>query len=275
MNPKPVVVGVQGKQPAALAFAAAAAVARGVGLRVVHCVDPVLVGEFSGVSDATLPAPGEDVLEQAKEVIQGLPAQPRAEYVLSVRGAYGELVDEIERGSLLVVGTDPASTFERFFGGRVTERLLKHATIPVAVVPEGYRQADDAGSVVVAVDAKSRAAGPLRFAFEEAQRRDGRLYVAHVAPLDTPFEEIESLRVDISEILAGWSEEFPDITVTRRFIFDESDDGCLRATAEAELLVLGRLDGPHVPWPFAHPVLTRVAREAHCPCVVVPDEWQE
>jgi len=272
MNTKPVVVGIEGHQPTALRFAAEAAAGRGVGLRVVHCVDPLVAAEFSEVSDGVRPVPGEDVLDQAKGFLTGLLPESDIEYALSVRGPHGELYDEAERASLIVVGTDPAVRIDRFFTGKVTERLIKHADVPVAVVPEGYVPADPNGDVFVALDAKGPATGPLRFAFEEAQRRNHQLHTAHVASVGAGPDEIEELRPEVSEILAGCSEEFPDVRVTHWLIFDDPEDGVLRAGAEADLLVLGRSHST-IPHPFEHPVLTAIARHTHCPCVVVPDEW--
>lgn len=270
-NTKPVVVGIEGHQPLALRFAAESANARGVGLRVVHCVDLTVGGELSVVSDG--PVLGEDVLEKAKQVLAGLLPESAVEYVLSVRGPGGELYDEAERGSLIVVGTDPAAAVDRFFSGHVTAHLLKHSDVPVAVVPEGRAPADPKGAVFLALDAKTSATGPLRFAFEEAQRRDRRLHVVHVTAVGAGPDEIEALLADISEILAGWSERYPDVLVTRWLIFDQPEDGLLRAGAEADVLVLGRSGGTIIPLPFAHPVLTEIARHTHCPCVVVPNDW--
>lgn len=272
MNTKPVVVGIQGEQPLALLFAAETAAAWGVGLRVVHCVDPVVAGEFSAVSDGTRPVPGEGLLDYAKGVIAGTLPESAVDYVLSVRGAYGELFDEAERASMIVVGTDPASTLQRLFGGRVTEHLVKKADVPVAVVPEGGSPADPTGTVFVALDAKGPATAALRFAFDEAQRRDRRLHVAHVAPEDATPAGTEELRAEVAEILAGWSEQYPDVVVTTRIVYDEPDDGVIRTGAESDLLVLGRSKGSHLPSLFTHPVLTEIARHAHSPCVVVPDE---
>lgn len=273
MNTKPVVVGIEGDQPLALLFAAETAAARGVGLRVVHCVDPVISSEFGDLSDGVRPVPGEGVLDYAKGVLEGILPDDAIEYALSVRAPHGELYDEAERASLIVVGTDPAGGLEHFFSGRVAQRLIKHADVPVAVVPEEYAPADPKGPVFVALDGKSPATGPLRFAFEEAGRRDGRLHVVHVAPAGTGPGELDELRAEVSEILAGWTEQFPDVVVTRRFVFDERDDGVLRAGVDADLLVLGRLDGSVILRPFAHPVLAEIARHTHIPCVVVPDAW--
>ena len=77
-------------------------------------------------------------------------------------------------------------------------------------------------------------------------------------------------KIDVSEVLAGWPEEFPAVTVKHRFFFDDADEGCVRLSEEASLLVLGRRE-THV---YGHPVLAEVAKRVHCPCVVVPEDWK-
>lgn len=270
MTEFPVVVGVKNEQHSALRFAADASAARGVGLRVIHCVELLSSSDAVSLVSDTWPAPGQEVLDRAKAFLEATPAPSTANYLLVVDSPYATLADEATEASLVVVGTDPESMLERFFSGRVTERLLKHAVAPVAVVPDGSWPTASEGGVFVAVDARNSAAGPLRFAFDEAQRRGRQLHVVHVAPVGVPFEELDPMRAAVSEILAGWSEQYPDVVVTRQFLFDEADDGCLRASAEAEILVLGRSSHTDDFLPFAHPVLAQIARHAHSPCIVVP-----
>jgi nucleotide-binding universal stress UspA family protein len=271
MTEFPVVVGVKDGQHSALRFAAEVAAERGVGLRVLHCVELLASSDAVSLVSNTWPAPGQEVLDNAKAFVDALASPPAdANYMLVIDSPYATLADEATEASLVVVGTDAESMLEGFFRGRVTERLLKHAVAPVAVVPDGSWPTSGGGGVFVAVDARTSAAGALQFAFDEAQRRDRQLHVVHVAPVGVPFEELEPMRAAVSEILAGWSEQYPDVTVTRRFLFDEADEGCLRASAEADLLVLGRSGHTEAFLPFAHPVLAQIARHAHCPCVVVP-----
>jgi nucleotide-binding universal stress UspA family protein len=171
---------------------------------------------------------------------------------------------------MLVVGVDAASWSGPLFGGSVTERLITHSDIPVAIVPERTWPDEISGPVFVAIDARTPAAGPLRFAFTEASRTARELHVAHVIPEMTTYEQAQPRRIDVSEVLAGWSEEFPDVTIKHRFFFDDADDGCVRASEEASLLVLGRRKTKI----FGHPILGEIAKSVHCPCVVVPDEWK-
>jgi nucleotide-binding universal stress UspA family protein len=175
-----------------------------------------------------------------------------------------------EHSAMLVVGVDTAYWAGPLSGGSVTERLITRSNVPVAVVPERSFPGELSGPIFVAIDTRSPAAGPLRFAFMEADRTTHELHVAHIIPTLDMFYGSQSHKIAVSEVLAGWCEEFPDVTVKHRFFFDDADDGCIRASEEASLLVLGHRKS-HV---FGHPVLAEIAKRVHCPCVVVPDEWE-
>lgn len=268
--PKPtVILGIKEKQPTAIRFAADAAIARGAVLRIVHCVDVRVAGDFVSVPTESWRSAGEAILEDARDVLSGIDPAPPAEYVLDDGLPFHTLRDAAGDASLVVVGVDAAGWLGPLFGGSVTERLITHAPSPVAIVPERYWPKEASGPVFVAIDARSPAAGPLRFAFTEADRRGSELHVAHVMPEDELFSGSMSHRAAVSEVLAGWREQYPDVHVKQRTFFDDAADGCVRVTEEAELLVLGRRRN-HV---FGHPVLAEIATRSHCPSVVVPDEW--
>lgn len=273
MSDLDIVVGIKDKQPAALKFAADAAQARGVGLRVVHSLDLRVAGDFVSVPHDTWEKSGEQLLDTTRDLLRGLGATVHREFVLSTRSAYLTLRDEAKRAALVVVGTDTPGWGNRLFRGSVTERLATHSPAPLAIVPEKSWPGDAQGDVVVAIDARGAASGPLRFAFSEADRRGSALQVIHVVPLDSNSTDALPERVGVAEVLAGWTQEFPDVKVTTHLLFDEPDDGCVRVSSEADLLVLGRCD-TKVPLPFAHPVLAQVIGRAHCPSVVVPAQWE-
>ncbi|MFL6091009.1 MAG: universal stress protein [Aeromicrobium sp.] len=275
MDPTTVVVGIKHKQPTALTFAAKAAVQRRGKLRIVHCLDIRTAADFVSVPYNTLPpeswrVAGETLVEDARNVVGELDPSPDVEDVLADGLPVPTLRDESADAAMLVVGLDAAAWFGPLFGDSVTERLITHSAIPVAVVPE--RPWPDAinGPIFVAIDARTPAAGPLRFAFAEASRTSAELHVAHVVADSDLFHESQAHGVDVSEVLAGWSEEFPDVAVRHRYFFDEAGEGCVRASEEASLLVLGCRKTQI----FGHPVLSEIARRVHCPAVVVPDGWK-
>jgi nucleotide-binding universal stress UspA family protein len=276
MKSKPVVVGIEDKQPSAVRFAAEAAKERGVGLRIVHCVEGLnkvgLPDDTVEFPDDLWPSPGQDLLDAAQEVIDSIESPPHTTFVLGANSPIETLLEEADDASLLVVGTDSLGRMERLIDGTVAEHLVKHAPVPVAVVPELSWPITAGSGVFLALDARALATGPIRFAFEEASRRATDLYVVHVPPVGMTEFETTSLRSEIAGILAGWPQQYPDVNLTRRFMHGEPDEGCLRASEEAELLVLGR-DGDSGIGRLGHPVLTQIARRTHCPCVVVPDRW--
>jgi len=270
-----VVVGIKEKQETALRFAAQAAMDRHTNLRIVHSLDIRTAADFVSVPYKTFPpeswrTAGETVMEQARAFVNALAPHPDVECAVADGRPFQTLRDEAAGASMLVLGTDATYGFGLLFDGGVTARLISHSNIPVAVVPERSWPEKITGPVMVAVDTRTLAEGPLRFAFEAASRTANELHVLHVIPETDMFYRSQSHRVQVSEVLAGWAEEFPDVTVTNRFFFDEPGSGCVRASEEASLLVVGRRKTQVV----GHPVLAEIARRVHCPCIVVPDEWE-
>ena len=273
MSSRPVVVAVKEDQPAALEFAVTAAKSRNVGLRVVHCVEPVTAWDSPSVDDILWLGAGQEVLDRANEEIGRIAPNLPAEFVLEPGAPDVVLLKEAENAAMLVLGTDSQILIERLLDGHVAEHLAKRSPVPVGIVPERSIPQTPTGAVFVAIDATTLAAGPLRFAFEEASRRNNELYVVHVAPADVMFDETTALRAEIAEILAGWSERYPDVRVTRQLLFDEADEGCRRAGEESEVLVVGRHSKSLIALLLGHPVLKQIVRKALSPCVVVPDDW--
>lgn len=272
MDRNPVVVGIKDEQPTAVKFAAEAALARGVDLRVIHCLEPLIAGDLVLPVDEPWQAAGQVTLDSAKALIDGLDDEPATTYELNIGSPVGILDEAAEKASLLVLGTDEDDWGARLFTDKVTERLAKHVDIPVAIVPERARTHHVGKGVYVAVDARSAATGPLRFAFTEANRHGkAKLHVLHALPAGTPIDEMNEIRAEVSEALAGWSEEFPDVEVIRRLVFDDTDEGCVAASRDAALLVLGRATHSL----FGHPIITEIARHARGPSVVVPNEWKD
>ena len=273
MNARPVVVGVKDKQPTAVRFAAEMALAHHVGLRVVHCLEIRSAGDFVSMPHDSWRAAGEAILEDARELIQHEHPHPSAEFRMDSGLPYYTLHEESEHATMVVVGLDAAGRLSSIFGGTVARRLITQSAVPVAVVPERSWPSEPGGSVFVAVDARTPAAGSIRFAFAEASRRNVELHAVHVVPEREIVGDTMPHRIGVSEALAGWSEEFPEVKVTRQFIFDDADDGCIRATESAALLVLGRGPDTAMGRLLGHPTLSEIAERAHCPCIVVPDDW--
>lgn len=268
MNQSDIVVGLKEMQPTALRFAAQKAGDLHAHLRVIHSLDVHAAGGFEYTPHDSWQASGKRVLADARTFIDGLDTSQPAGFVLHSWSPYDALLDAAESAAMLVVGVDANAWFGPLFAGSVTERLITHSPIPVAVVPERAWQHEITGPVFVAIDNHGPATGPLQFAFTEADRTTRELHVAHVIPEETLFHRSESQTFEAAEALAERSEKFPDVTVKQRFFYDDPDDGCVRVSEEASLLVLGRRKKQI----FGHPVLAEIAKRVHCPCIVVPEE---
>lgn len=272
---RPVVVGVVDDQPVVLRYAAAEAERRGCPLRVVHCWSfPDLGAEFVVQSDGTttMHTDAQCTLDAAHAVVTEVMPDLDSTYV----GVYGAptavLIDEARTATALIIGADDLPWFERFLDGELSPHLARVAACPVTVVPEKGPTGTGDGGVVVAIDGKTSAVGPLRYAFEQADLRGAVLHVIYSAPSGTFHDELDTYRANQAEVVAGWQEQFPGVQVLRSTSSGGATEACIEATASAEVLVLGRPHG-HSPFALIRPVARAVLRKTECPVVVVPLDY--
>ena len=267
---KPVLVAVQGDQPAVVRYAADEARRRRTNLVVLHVYGVVFAEP--GVVATTISSPRDDakaqeVLDRAKDVISGMDDGPLTRYLAELGSVIGKIEEHVAHAQLLVIGADEISWIDRVLGGAIARHLAEHAACPVVVVPPHHDLSVLYGGVCVAIDDDAHAAGPLRFAFEEASARESNLIVLHVVPEGIKRPEVEAERVSVAEVLAGWRDEFPDVAVTSRVVFDDDVvEAAARASEESELLVVGR---PRRRFLAIHAVASRLTGAAHCPLAVV------
>lgn len=162
---------------------------------------------------------------------------------------------------------------ERVRGGGLSSHLARVATCPVVFVPErGELAGTDRATwgVVVTIDGETSAAGPLRYAFEQADVRGEPLHVLHAAPASTFGPGLTAHRANVAEVVAGWQEQFPSVEVVRSTSDGSASDASIRATFNASLLVMGQHHGHDTPLTMLWPVARTVLQGAHCPVVVVP-----
>ena len=276
-NGNPVVVGIGDKQPTALRFALREAHRNGTGVRVVHSagLPAQSVATQAGVEifDA-IRAAGKKVLDDAQHFVEQEVTPVPVTYVLTALAPIGALEAEAHAASTVVIGADDISWPDRLLGGAIASHVALHAVCPVVVVPERAYPTSLSGGVVIALDGDTPATGPLQFAFGQAHARGDVLHVLHAIPPGTTTSDAEMLRANIGEVLAGWSDTYPDVRVLLSFPIDEADDACLRATERSELVVVGRPHRHALPLALARPLAAEVLRHARCPVAVVPAEYR-
>jgi nucleotide-binding universal stress UspA family protein len=272
---KPVVVGIADKQPTALRLAVREAHRRGTGLRVVHSSGlPADAFYVSAEFVAEIREAGQQVLDDAKHFIAQEVTPVQATYELTTDAPIEALEGEAEVAGVLIIGADNLVWPDRLLGGAIATHIALHASCPVIVVPERAYPTPLAGGVVIALDGDTPARGPIQFAFEQADAKDHLLHVLHAVPAGTTREDAEAIRANINEILAGWSETYPDVRVLQSFPIDEADDACARATERSELVVVGRPHRHALPFALARPLAAEVLKHAHCPVAIVPADYR-
>jgi nucleotide-binding universal stress UspA family protein len=273
-----VVVGIRDKQPTALRFALREARRTGGSLRVVHSAGfPIPSLEFlsgAGAVAENVRETGQNVLDDAKHFIDQEITAVSADYVLTDAAPIEALEAEARTARALVVGADDISWPDRLLGGAISEHLSGHAACPVIVVPERAYPTHLSAGVCVALDGDTSADGSLRFAYEQADARDNSLHVLHATPPGTQSKDMELIRANLAEVLAGWSTAYPGVRVMLSFPMADAEEACVSATERAELVVVGRPHGRGLPFSLARPLASRVIRRAHCPVAVVPSDYR-
>lgn len=145
---------------------------------VVHAHAGMLVHDQRAPAKAALDA----IVERNRSLLDGVEWSITVAPVLASPAA--ALVDPATRADLVVVGSRGLGGFNELLLGSTSYRTAAHAAVPVAVVPAGAggEAVDGRRAVVVGVDDSPNAQRALRWAFDEAQRRDVTLMVVHVYP---------------------------------------------------------------------------------------------
>ncbi|MBC2933163.1 universal stress protein [Nocardioides sp. zg-1228] len=275
-----IVVGVGPEDvESALAFAAAEAVRAGCGLHLLHALDLAPAGPEAWLVAADLQAWGVEHLADAVKRAEGLVdgAVPVTHEL--VRGtAVGSLVEAGRSARMVVLEHRHLSRLSRIVNRTVAGGVAAHLRVPVVAVPSGWRP-DGAQRVVVAgVDVPERSDEVLRAALAEAHARGAQLRVVHAWSLPRPYEGVtraeevgrwsDSVRAEVLSALDRVGDLSAATDAEVRIEQGRAADCLVRASLDAELLVIGRHD-PLVPiGSHVGPIARAVLRESGCPVLL-------
>jgi len=289
-----VVVGTDGSEQAthAVEWAAREAALEDRTLAIVHTTDQNSIRGSSWQNAAgldhhalteALNAAGHQVLtiaaNRARAVAPGVSVRTEL-LALDPRAA---LVDLSATAHLLVLGSRGRGPLKTALLGSVSASVAKHAECPVVVCRPTDPQArsGDAG-VIVGVDGSPASRPVLEFAFAHAVMRGLPLTVMHcfwdVATATTGSAVVaqdegglSDLQRMLAESVAGMSEKYPDVRVTRELARGLVDECLADAAPAAELLVVGR-PRRHGLSSFLHSSCAlAVLERAHTTVAVVPE----
>ncbi|MGY0234227.1 universal stress protein [Longispora urticae] len=284
-----VLVGVDGSQISddALDFAADQAAAKGLRLEIMHSfVMPTLYAPMMAVPyppEYTEPGPAVvAILSEAEaRALHRHPGLTIDTHLIHTTPA-AWLVERSASAAMVVVGSRGAGGFAGLVLGSVSAQVATHAQCPVVVV-RGETQRPSTAPVLVGVDGTENTAGALEFAFAEADRRGAplrALYVWHSVPDDmiepsklARFGLAEAEKVSnrvLSEALAGYAEQYPDVRVTQMLSYDRHPaEILLEESTEAGLVVVGSRGRGEVASLLLGSVGYTLIHHADCPVAVV------
>jgi len=273
LNRRRVVVGFAGEQPATLRFAIDEARMSGLDLEVVHCAGYVSYETrvINKVLFENWLEAAERALAEARAYVERECDPPRSHYRMSDHAPFDELLQVSTEAAEIVVGSDHPWRFARKLGPAVARTLAFTACCPVVVVPERAPTTRSPHGVVVGIEGHRPEEHVLRYAFEHADFRGRDLRIVHAMPVDAWAHEVRAHQAAVAEALAGWSEKYPDVTVTRTFVEGDPRRVCARATMGAELVVIGQPLGNGIPFGFAEPMSNALLQYATGPVAIVPD----
>ena len=249
----PIVVGIDGSasSSAALDWAVEAARRRHTRLRLVHAID--MAGSASTVGSW----PPVDVQRDMAWSVLTTALADLEDVDVAVETSLGVgrptpvLLDEADRAQMVVLGSRGRSDLVGLLTGSTSLQLAMHATCPVIVVRAGVSEhagGRSAGHVIVGVDGSEVSEAAISFAFEEAATSRVGLTALHA--WEWPDQHLdahdglwaaaqEAEEAVLAERLAGWTEKYPDVEVTRVTRRADPAGALVDESAGAALTVVG------------------------------------
>ncbi len=174
---------------------------------------------------------------------------------------------------LLVVGRSKVRGPQRLIAAQGNIFLTARTGCPLIVVPANWRPSALDRKVAVGIDGTPLSLEAVEFAFRTTADREGELTVVHAqhAPRHDRHHDGNSWvrrgDLTVSETLAGWTEEYPEVTVTRFLTARPVVEALVHEGAEAGLVVLGAKAGL---LPVGDPIARRAVAAMACPVAIVP-----
>ncbi|NEW37683.1 universal stress protein [Nocardia cyriacigeorgica] len=286
----PIVVGVDGSEASDLAvrWAAETASARGRRLRLVHAADLAAARMVLEPYDLLAPSVTESMKDHSAdcsaaarrlalavdaglridtETADGIPApvlirQSKSAHLTAI-GAYG-----VSGGGIL---------------GSTVLAVTTHAHGSVVVVRDTgtEQQTRHTGPVVVGVDGSEFSRTAVAAAFFEASERNAPLVAVHCwsdlrfgwfaglpDTISNPHAEAAAQAL-VAEQLAGWTDKYPDVTVTPKVYMSGPCHHLVEWSKSAQLVVTGSRGRGGFSGMLLGSTSTALVQSAHCPVMVV------
>ncbi|TCO20312.1 nucleotide-binding universal stress UspA family protein [Kribbella steppae] len=194
-----------------------------------------------------------------------------------------KLAEAAEGSAMLVVGRRGMGAFKRLLIGSTSEAVVHQATVPVVVVPDGWKPNDHAGPVLIAIDDSGQNYAAIEFAVAAAEERRVPLRIVHVWDLPNIYswdamnvagvstEWAENAQRYVESVADKLRVKHPQLTVEVDVRCGHAVDGVITAAqvGDAQLLVVGGRRIRRVTSMLLGSVSRGVLQHATCPIAVV------
>lgn len=273
---------------AAVAWATHEAAMRKMPLTIMHAAEPVVVGWPAGRLHASMPEWQRDhvdvVIAQAREAYDTAAKDCTAvepEWEVLYARTVPTLIDASKDAWMIVVGSQGMGALGRLLLGSVTTSLLHHAHCPVVVIHCAPRSSITIDRpVLLGIDGSPASEAATALAFDEASRRASGLVALHawsdvgmfpILGMDWHERKDQGQEI-LSERLAGWRDQYPEVVVTQQLVCDQPARWLIKESASAQLVVLGSRGRGGFSGLLLGSVSSTVAQLTTTPLVVVRSE---
>ena len=194
-------------------------------------------------------------IEEAKKVALDYMPDVDVSHQIEEGSPIDMLLDLSEQCTMIVMGSRGLGGLSGMVMGSVSAAVVSHASCPVVVVREDNAVTEETkyGPVVVGVDGSGVSQKAIENAFKEAEARGAELIAVHtwmdmqvqasLAGLSAAQQQWQVVEEEqnalLGQRLAGWSERFPDVKVTKVVTRDRPVRALADASEGAQLLVVG------------------------------------
>ena len=253
-------------------------------LHVVHALEnEVVLSDKLQLGTKEAPASSDPLVSRAMDLVSALAPDLQATPHSVTGFAPTTLIAASKVAEIVVVGSHGRGALPSAVLGSVSQQVAIHASCPVVVVRgNGTLNGADSGRVVVGVDGSDASEPALGYAFAYASSTGSSLTAVHTwwweplegvslgEPWTGDWTQIADQETSlISELLAGWTDRYPDVPVERHIVRGDPVVELLDQSQHASLLVVGSRGRGGFVGLLLGSVSRRILKRATCPVAVV------
>ncbi|WNO70288.1 universal stress protein [Streptomyces sp. AM8-1-1] len=280
-----VAVGLNGTKEsfAAAEWAAGEALLRDVPLHIIYAQDGPPALDRPALTPQMRREWAETLLQDAAAGLRQ--RHPRLEITTGqLDGAPPEVALRETDADVLVLGSRGLGTVTGFLLGSVGLATVGAAERPVVLVRAVQHRAREVSGtaegpspeVVVGVDLRQDSAEVITFAFDAASRRGTTLRVVHCWTLPVVYTQFAGAGANaevaqrLTDMLVPWRHKYPSVNVIEQSVFGGPAQQLVQASADADLVVIGRHIHHGTMTAHIGPVTHAVLHHATAPVAVIP-----